>query len=123
MAEICNSFNAILTSLVNQLSEIIGTTYQYKLETLIKSNVYMPLEQFMIYALPLSEELDNRNEAYFDHYDVSKENNIDKNQIEEILNLKSVFKNLDTESKNSIWEHIDTMMFLGKQYIVAKNSK
>jgi hypothetical protein len=83
-SHIVKQFNEILGSFLIQVSPLVGTTYNNRFEIIIKLNNKLPMEQFLIYALPLREKILNRDETYF-----SDENNIMVGNKISILYMKS----------------------------------
>lgn len=148
-SDIIKNFNSIFESLLAQLSPVIGSTLSYNYQIIIKYNAIIPIDQFLIYALPIRDKIINRDETYFLNTDtqtdtvVSDENfkntinlsdkvfnnndntqQIDKykNAIDEILRLKNIYQNLDEESKNNIWDIFNALLVLGEEYIRNKYS-
>jgi len=117
-------FNNIVSSLINQLSDNIGIAYIKKFEDIIKYNSLLPIEQFLIHALPIRDKIINRDVSYF-----SNENNFsditndDKDIIDEILNLKNIYYKLDDNSKYNIWDFFQAMLILAEEYLKIKINK
>ena len=117
-------FNNIVSSLINQLSDNIGIAYIKKFDDIIKYNSLLPIEQFLIHALPIRDKIINRDVSYF-----SNENNFsditndDKDIIDEILNLKNIYYKLDENSKSSIWDFFQAMLILAEEYLKIKINK
>ena len=147
-SNIIKNFNSIFESLLVQLSPVIGTTLSYNYQLVIKYNAIVPIDQFLIYALPIRDKIINRDETYFlnqetqsilddqikESIDLSEKvfnkiNNSDeksldkyKNAINEILRLKNIYEHLDTESKNNIWDIFNALLVLGEDYVKIKYS-
>jgi hypothetical protein len=145
-SDIIKNFNSILESLLVQLSPVIGTTLSYNYQLVIKYNAIVPIDQFLIYALPIRDKIINRDETYFltqnqeirvdgqikESIDLSEKvfnkiNNSDeesidkyKNAINEILRLKDIYEHLDNESKNNIWDIFNALLVLGEDYVKIK---
>lgn len=117
-AEKIKQFNEILDSFLIQISPLVGTTYHYQFQQLIKYNSILPLEQFLVYALPLREKILNRDETYFENNDnhscVIGDN---ENVLSEILRLQGIYKRLDESSKSNVWDIFQAMLILGEDYI------
>ena len=123
-SHIVKQFNEILGSFLIQVSPLVGTTYNTRFEIIIKLNNKLPMEQFLIYALPLREKILNRDETYF-----SDENNIKQNvgdnthKINEILRLQDIYHKLDESSKSNVWDIFQAMLILGEDYIKQNQKK
>ena len=143
-SDIIKNFNSIFESLLVQLSPVIGSTLSYNYQTVIKYNAIIPIDQFLIYALPIRDKILNRDESYFlnanddsilddkvkqsidlsDKVFNSNDESIDKykNAIDEILRLKNIYQHLDNDSKNNIWDIFNALLVLGEDYIKIKYS-
>lgn len=148
ISDIIKNFNSIFESLLIQLSPVIGSTLSNSFQTIIKYNAIIPIEQFLIYALPIRDKIINRDESYFINennedilddkikkssdfkksLDLSEKvfNNDDdnkyKNAINEILRLQNIYEHLDIESKNNIWDIFNALLILGEEYVKIKYS-
>ena len=133
-------FNTILSSFLVQVSPLIGTTYSYHFNHIIEHNAGLPIEQFLVYALPYRDQILNRDEKYFDQK--SKTNNDDivttvSSQIneygniinitsanldvlDEILRLKNIYFTLDNESKTNLWDILQAMLQLSEEFFRIK---
>ena len=118
MSKIQCEFNNILLILIKQLAPYIGTGYAVKFETVISTNVVLPIEQFLVHALPLREFIENKDSNYFYNNNFTDDNDI----LCEILRLKDIYLIIDDESKDNIWEYLQAMLILGDSYIINKNS-
>jgi hypothetical protein len=112
-------FNNLVTSLLNQLSNVIGISYLTKFEMLVKSNALLPIEQFAINAIPVSDKILNKDESYFID-EVNQLDTSDSYNIIEILNLKNIYFDLDNQSKSNIWDYFQAMLILSQEYVEAK---
>jgi len=117
-------FNNILSSFIIQLSPYVGTTYNYKFEQIIKINISLPIERFLVNALPLRDKILNRDETYFNNYENHNiEINKDELILNEILRLKDIYYKLDEKSKCNIWDIFQALLFLGEEYIKLNEHK
>lgn len=139
-SEQIKDFNTILSSFLVQVSPLIGTTYNYHFDHIIKHNAGLPIEQFLVYALPYRDQILNRDESYFDHK--TKTNNDDivlsvesqLNQygdiinissanmdvLDEILRLKNIYYSLDPDSKTNLWDILQAMLQLSEEFFRIK---
>ena len=118
--ETIKKFNRILQSFLNQLAPQIGTTYPYKFGEICKINSILPIEQFMVYALPDMDKIKQRDQTYFtddNTYAVKINDAVDLN---EILRLKNVYTVLDEQSKTAVWDTFQVLLHLGEEYIKIK---
>jgi hypothetical protein len=121
---IVNQFNEILSSFLIQLSPLIGTTYNYKFEQIVKINSKTVIESFLVYALPVRDKIINKDETYFEtNEDYKTKLNSDTISINDIINLKDIYKTLDIESKENIWDIIRALLELGDQYLILNKDK
>lgn len=122
--ELIKTFNEILDSFLIQIAPLVGTTYHYQFQQIIKINSVMPIEQFLVYILPLRDKIINRDESYFSN----TENHIDKigeNEyaLNEILRLQTIYSKLDVTSRSNVWDILQAMLVLGEDYIRVKAKK
>jgi hypothetical protein len=138
--ECVKDFNHILSSFLVQVSGLIGTTYNYHLNKAIEYNALLPIEQFLVYAIPYREQIVNRDESYFDkkssdHKDdivttlstqINEYGNVIQVQsntlevLDEILRLKNIYFSLDDNSKNNLWDILQAMLVLSEDYFRYK---
>lgn len=138
-------FNEIFNSLLIQISPHIGSSYHIQFEQIIKYNSLLPIEQFLVYALPRKDKILSRNEEYFtnisnkpsleqfcDNMIKNKEQIIDKKvnndnckhskAMNEIIRLKDIYINLDDTSKSNIWDIFQALLIIGEEYVKIKYS-
>jgi hypothetical protein len=117
-------FNEILDSFLIQVAPLVGSTYHHKFEQIIKYNSVLPIEQFLVYALPLREKILNRDETYFQNTDNHTDTIGDRNDIlSEILRLQNIYCKLDDRSKSNVWDIFQAMLILGEEYIKTNKHK
>jgi hypothetical protein len=124
MSSHIKDFNEIMSNFLIQLSPIIGSTYSYEFNKIIKYNALLPIEQFCCHALPLSEKIRNKDETYF--VNIDDHNNDIKNDVDilnEILKLKDIYNKLNNESKENIWEIFNALLILSEEYVTSKYIK
>ena len=117
-------FNDILDSFLIQISPLVGTSYQYHFQQIIKVNSILAIEQFLVYALPMRDKILNRDETYF----TDNNNHIDKigeseNILNEIIRLQGIYSQLDLRSKSNLWDILQALLILGEEYLVMNKQK
>ena len=116
-SDIVKKFNKIIKSLLAQLEPYTKKSYDFKFSMMVKFDSSSAIEKFLVHALPLRDKIMTRDESFF----YSRESYIDKvdddDDIAEIMNLQNVYTNLNEESRNSLWEMFQAMLFLGEEYI------
>jgi hypothetical protein len=119
-----SEFNDIVLSLLLQLSTNIGIGYVTKFKSIITCNSVLPIERFLIYALPHRDKILQRDESYFTENDnYYKDLKDDDNKLNEILRLKNIYNILDNNSKKNIWNIFQAMLYLGDEYIKYRVKK
>lgn len=123
-SNIIKQFNEILDSFLIQVSPLVGTYYHYQFQQIIKINSTLPIEQFLVYALPLRDKIINKDESYFSNSSNHKEK-VGDNQaaLEEILRLSNIYSQLDEASRSNVWDIIQAMLILGEDYIRSTKHK
>ena len=114
--EIIKKFNEILESFLVQLKPVIGGKYHRKFSIATKLNSSVAMEKFLVAILPYRDEINNKDEDYFINNDHSKIIE-DKDDLNEIMNLKDIFEKLDDESKENVWAILQALLVLGEDYI------
>lgn len=114
-------FNEILSSFLIQISPLVGSTYHNQFQTIVKYNSLLPIEQFLVHALPVRDKILNRDESYFNN----NSNHIDKigdNEyiLNEILRLQNIYNEIDETSRSNVWDIFQAMLILGEEYIIIK---
>jgi hypothetical protein len=110
-------FNQILESMVIQFSPLIGTTFHYKLTSLLKVNAMLPIKEFLLQSMPIKDKILNRDETYFEK-DEARETLVDvtKDDMNDILKLQGVYCKLDKQSKNNCWDIFQALLILACEY-------
>ncbi len=117
-------FNEILSSFLIQISPLVGSTYYQQFEMIVKYNSILPIEQFLVHALPVRDKILSRDESYF----TTNSNHVDKiggNEwvLDEILRLQNIYNQLDETSRSNVWDIFQAMLILGEEYINIKVKK
>lgn len=117
-------FNEILSSFLIQVSPLVGTTYHNQFQTIVTYNSVLPIEQFLVHALPVRDKLLARDESYFYNKD-NLEDKIGGNEsvLNEILRLQNIYGELDEISRTNVWDIFQAMLVLGEEYINLNKSK
>ena len=112
------SFNEILETFLQQLSPIIGTTYHFYFQKLVKANAVMPIQQFLIEVIPFKDKIMNKDESYFLDIETNAEDKIqgDEQVLTEILRLKDIYSGLDNQSRQEVWNYFQALIVLSEEY-------
>jgi len=116
-------FNEILGSFLIQISPLVGTSYHYNFQRIIKVNFGLPIEQFLIYALPLRDKILSRDESYFNNNENHKDTIGDKVELNEIIRLQGIYSQFDSTSKANVWDILQALLILGEEYLVMNKNK
>lgn len=123
-SEKIKQFNEILSSFLIQVAPLVGTTYHHQFQDIVKYNSLLPIEQFLVHALPVRDKIINRDETYFtetsNHKDQIGNNDL---VLNEILRLKDIYIQLDETSKSNVWDIFQAMLILGEEYIKINKQK
>jgi len=122
--EIIKNFNLILNSFLSQITPLVGNFYIKKFNLITKFNTTLPIENFIVHALPLRDKILNRDESYF----ADNSNHMDKVGdddfiINEILRLQNIYFKLDQTSRSNLWDIFQAMLILGEDYVKLKVTK
>lgn len=127
-AELIKNFNLILGDFLQQISPIIGTTYHHYFNQLIKANALLPIQYFIYYVhnseKPLVTYIETRDESYFNNTDNHKEHiegtQYSETALMEIIRLQGIYTQLSKESKDNVWDILQALLHLSKEYITLK---
>lgn len=123
-SEKIKQFNEILGSFLIQISPLVGTTYHHQFQNIVTYNSLLPMEQFLVHALPVRDKIINRDETYFSNTTNHKDqigNN--ENILNEILRLQNIYDQLDEISRSNVWDIFQAMLILGEEYINLNKQK
>lgn len=120
-AEKIKCFNEIVSSLLIQLSPIIGSTYHMRFNMIIKANCLKPIQQFIKTGIPVREKILNKDETYFEEKDRLDEiKNVNEMNMNEILQLRNIYINLDSVSKSNVWDFMTALLIIAEEYLELK---
>ena len=114
--KVIKEFNEILEYLLIQVSPIIGETYHFKFKQIVKSNITLPIEQFLVHILPKRDKVLNKDESLFNSSLIT-ETFDDNDLLSKILTLENNYKELQQSSKDNIWDFFQALLILGEDYI------
>jgi len=125
--DIIKNFNSILGDFLKQISPMVGTTYHHYFTKLIQINAIEPIRLFSYYVhnseKPLATYIETRNEEYFENTDNHKKymnNDTSENALMEIIKLKGIYTQLNKESKDNLWDILQALLQLSKEYLSFK---
>jgi len=127
--EIIKSFNTILESFLLQTSSMVGTTYHYQFQKLIKANSLIPIQHASEHMILYKDQILSKDETYFtnennymDKINTLNTQNIENSRIlNEIMRLKFIYYELDNESKENVWSILQALLQLSIEYNEIKN--
>ena len=136
---------SILTQFNNQLSDFIGeliylypenkrfTVFNQKLEILRSANPKLIIEKYIEFIYPFKNEIIAEDDEYFTSK--SKNDNIQeiysqdnvKSQnyipIENALNLKDIWLDMNNETKSAIWRYFKVLIILSEKWYANEYNK
>ena len=117
-------FNEIISSFLIQIIPIVGSTFYNNIQTVIKYNSALPIENFLYYAIECRDKIMNRDESYFCDETVitSNKNFVRNDALDEIFKLQNIYSVLDDTSKDNVWDIFQALLILGEDYIKCKYS-
>ena len=121
-SEVIVTFNEILSNFLQQISPLIGTSYNLYFNVLVKMNAVSPIKHFVGYVLDpnssLEKQILNKDEDYFknvNNYKGKLQNQDDK--LMEIFRLQDIYEKLSKDSKENVWGILQSLLFLAKNYV------
>lgn len=115
-------FNNLVTSLLSQLSPIIGSKHYRNYNLFIKVNSMIGLNHFLEYMYPLKNKIIKKDESYFISCELPDEFKKDKIILDEILRLKDIYYQVDNKSKESLWIYLQSMLGIAEEYYILINN-
>jgi hypothetical protein len=115
-------FNEILTSFLVQIIPIVGSTYHNNIQTIIRFNSALPIENFLYYAIECRDKIMNRDESYFRDKTIVTSNVVRNDKLDEVFRLQNIYGILDKSSKDNVWDIFQALLILGEDYIKDKYS-
>lgn len=119
--QLIKDFNTLFSSVLQQMSFMIGNKYYLLYSNIIKFNASIGIENFYYYSKPHGDQILSKNEHFFlDEENLSDltqgehQNNSDLMAI--IGELKHVWTKLDDSSKENLWALIQGLYQLSQQY-------
>jgi hypothetical protein len=109
-------FNVLMETFLGQISPLVGTSYRYYFEKVIKANSIMPIKQFYIYVSPYRNKIKNKDESYFKNTGNFKEQISEDNMFQEIIRLTNIYEKLDDVNKNQMWMYFQALLVLSDEY-------
>ena len=114
--KVIKEFNEILEYLLIQVTPIIGDKYHFRFKQIVKANVTLPIEQFLVHILPKRDKVLNKDESLFNSSLIT-ETFDDNDLLSKILTLENNYKELQQSSKDNIWDFFQALLILGEDYI------
>jgi hypothetical protein len=114
--KVIKEFNEILEYLLIQVTPIIGDKYHFRFKQIVKANVTLPIEQFLVHILPKRDKVLNKDESLFNSSLIA-ETFDDNDLLSKILTLENNYKELQQSSKDNIWDFFQALLILGEDYI------
>jgi hypothetical protein len=114
--KVIKEFNEILEYLLIQVTPIIGDKYHFRFKQIVKANITLPIEQFLVHILPKRDKVLNKDESLFNSSLIT-ETFDDNDLLSKILTLENNYKELQQSSKDNIWDFFQALLILGEDYI------
>lgn len=110
-----NAFNEDVLSLIQELKSQFPSDrrfkrYQIQFDGLCQMNRRAPLLHFLNYALPFTDQIKNHDEKFFMDYTVRPKTPEEHKIIQEIFQIKDLWKTLSRESQQKIWKIINDLL-------------
>jgi hypothetical protein len=112
MNNIIKQFNDISLEFMKQTEKITGKSYIIQFKLMISLNSIMAIDMYIRNILPYKKFIYNKDERFFINMDID---NSYMNYFSDILTLKKIFKQLDKDTKNNIWEYIQALTLLAEE--------
>lgn len=118
--KIVKEFNNQLNDLLRQFVSITDDKdikiYEILLKGVILKNCFMPIENFKHHVLPYKEKIYNKDEEYFLNNDDYLNNVKNEQSLLKALKLKEIYKMLNDDGKENLWNYLKVLCFYSEQY-------
>ena len=112
MNDIIKKFNDITLEFMKQTETITGTSYIIQFKIMISLNSIMAIDMYIENILPYKRYIYNKDERFFINMKINESY---MKYFSDILKIKEIFKELDKETKNNIWEYIQALTILAEE--------
>ena len=123
-AEMIREFNSTLKSFVTFLnvnSNDEDIQYYYNmLDSILKLDATKAIEQYVLHILPYNKEIQNKNTDFFVNLNLDNQLNNDKKHILKALKLKNMFKILDKEKQDIIFDYLILLSEYSSLYFTSR---
>ncbi len=112
MTDIIKQFNDISLEFMKQTEKITGDSYIIQFTLLTKINSVAAIDMYIRNVLKYKNYIYNKDERFFINMDID---NSYVKYFATIIKIKSIFTDLDRETKNNIWDYIQALTYLAEQ--------
>jgi hypothetical protein len=112
MNNIIKQFNDISLEFMKQSEKITGSSYTYQFKLMTKINSLIAIDMYIKNILPYKNYIYNKDERFFINMDIETSYMA---YLTDIIQIKKIFKQLDKETKNNIWEYIQALTLLAEE--------
>ena len=110
MNNIIKQFNDISIDFMKQTEKITGTSYITQFKLMTSLNSIIAIDMYIRNILPYKRYIYNKDEQFFINMNVDN-----MYYFSDIIRIKNIFKHLDKDTKNNIWEYIQALTILAEQ--------
>jgi hypothetical protein len=132
--DLINNFNLQLQELFTIIEAIYTDEnikrYKLMVKTVIKLNATKLIEQYIIHAIPYSKFIYNKDDNFFLHKEVNEirekisetkiRKELHETSVIEILKIKTIWQELDNDTKDIIWEYFQLLTYYAQEYFKIK---
>jgi len=112
MTNIIKQFNDISIEFMKQTEQITGTSYINQFKLMTRLNSLIAIDMYIKKILPYKYYIYNKDERFFINMDID---NSYMAYFTDIIEIKYIFKKLDKDTKNNIWEYIQALTLLAEE--------
>lgn len=131
MDELIKNFNDIALQMLGELKKIMPHSILLQNADLLKaftqneSNKTVIIDGFVVHVLKYKDQIDSNDENFFLAHDFNDEVQNSKNSsIVKIINeVKSMWKELSDENKQSIFGYLQVLCFYSQEYFIELDSQ
>ena len=120
--EIIKKFNDITKDLLNDMKDIIGSSYSFKFNMISRVNSSLPIQKFNVNVLKFKKYILEKNPEYFTNESIiiNELKDFSDSEREYYMNeyyyLKNIYENIDNQSKENLWDILIVLTYLCESY-------
>lgn len=124
ISETVVEFNNQLLTFLEELQKIHNDNDVVTNITIIKQgiefNAFLLIDQFVLLVYPFKDKIDMQDEQFFLQMDINSHIGGGKDEFMQIMKFTGVWKSLNSETKQSIFDYMKVLVYYAEEYLKKK---